>query len=65
MKIYDYTHKAEYFDSKILRRYLGDMRLGVFDIETLGLYPETKPDDSCRNYGSGRGRHLSGSPVVC
>ena len=43
MKIYDYTHKAEYFDSKILRRYLSDMRLGVFDIETLGLYPKQNP----------------------
>lgn len=43
MEIYDYTHKTEYFDSKILRRYLGDMRLGVFDIETLGLYPKQNP----------------------
>ena len=43
MQIYDYTHKAEYFISKILNKYLGDMRLGVFDIETLGLYPKYNP----------------------
>ena len=43
MQIYDYTHKTEYFHSKILNKYLGDMRLGVFDIETLGLYPKYNP----------------------
>ena len=43
MEIYDYTHQSEYFNSKILQRYLGGMRLGVFDIETLGLYPKYNP----------------------
>ena len=43
MQIYDYTHKTEYFNSRILNKYLGDMRLGVFDIETLGLYPKYNP----------------------
>lgn len=43
MQIYDYTHQTEYFNSKILNRYIGDMRLGVFDIETLGLYPKYNP----------------------
>ncbi len=43
MQIYDYTHKTEYFNSNILNKYLGDMRLGVFDIETLGLYPKYNP----------------------
>ena len=43
MQIYDYTHQIEYFDSKILNRYIGDMRLGVFDIETLGLHPKYDP----------------------
>lgn len=43
MKIYEYEHTTEYFDSKILNRYIGDMRLGVFDIETLGLYPKQNP----------------------
>lgn len=43
MKIYEYEHTTEYFDSKLLNRYIGDMRLGVFDIETLGLYPKQNP----------------------
>lgn len=43
MKIYEYEHRTEYFNSKILNRYIGDMRLGVFDIETLGLYPKQNP----------------------
>lgn len=43
MKIYEYEHKVEHFDSKILNRYIGDMRLAVFDIETLGLYPKQNP----------------------
>lgn len=43
MKIYEYEHRTEYFNSKILSRYIGDMRLGVFDIETLGLYPKQNP----------------------
>lgn len=43
MQLYDYTHKTEYFHSKILNKYLEGMRLGVFDIETLGLYPKYNP----------------------
>lgn len=43
MKIYEYEHTTKYFDSKILKRYIGDMSLGVFDIETLGLYPKQDP----------------------
>lgn len=43
MKIYEYEHRTEFFDLKILNRYIGDMRLAVFDIETLGLYPKQDP----------------------
>ncbi len=43
MQIFEYEHQAEYFNSKILNKYLGGMRLGVFDIETLGLYPKYNP----------------------
>lgn len=58
MKVYEYHHKAEYFSSKILDRYFPDMRLGIFDIETMGLSPSraecilaglmtVAPDGSC------------------
>lgn len=43
MEIYEYEHRTEYFSSKLLDRYIGDMRLAVFDIETLGLYPKQNP----------------------
>ena len=58
MKIYEYQHKTDFFSSKILDRYFEGMRLGIFDIETLGLSPEraecvlaglmkVAPDGSC------------------
>lgn len=58
MKVYEYHHQAEYFSSKILERYFPDMRLGIFDIETMGLSPSraecvlaglmtVSPDGSC------------------
>lgn len=43
MKIIKNTHKIEAFSSKILSEYFGNMRIGVFDIETLGLNPSRCP----------------------
>ena len=41
MDIIQYQHKAPYFTSKLLDRYFTDMKMGIFDIETLGLSPLT------------------------
>ena len=43
MKTIIENHKIPYFDSKQFRMYYEDMRLGVFDIETLGLNPSYCP----------------------
>lgn len=43
MQIIERTHKLEYFESRILEKYLGGMRMAVLDIETLGLYPKHEP----------------------
>ncbi len=43
MQVYEYVHEIEYFESRILDKYVGGMRLGVFDIETLGLSPKFAP----------------------
>ena len=43
MQVYEYVHGTEYFESRILDKYIGGMRLGVFDIETLGLSPKFAP----------------------
>ncbi len=37
MKTIVYNHQLEYFTSRLFESYFGGMRLGVFDIETLGL----------------------------
>ncbi len=37
------THNISLFSSKQLETYLGNMRIGVFDIETLGLNPTSSP----------------------
>ena len=39
MKVYEYRHRAPYFTSRILDGYFAGMRLGIFDIETMGLSP--------------------------
>lgn len=39
MKTIRYNHNIEYYTSKLFDTYFGGMRLGVFDIETLGLNP--------------------------
>ena len=39
MKTLKYNHKLEYFTSRLFENYFSGMRLGVFDIETLGLNP--------------------------
>ena len=41
MDIIQYQHQTDYFCSKLLDRYFGPMKLGIFDIETLGLNPVT------------------------
>lgn len=52
-------HEIELFTSKLMDRYFGGMKMGVFDIETLGLNPSTAemvlagimepcPDGSCQ-----------------
>lgn len=43
MKIIKNTHKLEHFSSKIINQYFEDMRMGVFDIETMGLNPSRCP----------------------
>lgn len=40
MKVYEYRHRAPYFTSRILDGYFAGMRLGIFDIETMGLSPD-------------------------
>ena len=40
MKTIISEHKLPYFTSKQLKYYFGDMSVGVFDIETLGLKPD-------------------------
>ena len=58
MKVYEYRHRAPYFTSRILDGYFAGMRLGIFDIETMGLSPDraacvlaglmkVAPDGSC------------------
>ena len=58
MKLYEYRHQTSYFSSRILEQYFMGMRLGIFDIETMGLSPEraecvlaglmkVAPDGSC------------------
>ena len=58
MKVYEYRHQAPYFTSRILDGYFAGMRLGIFDIETMGLSPDraacvlaglmkVAPDGSC------------------
>ena len=37
------THTLSLYSSKQLEEYLGGMRIGIFDIETLGLNPTTSP----------------------
>ncbi len=39
MKIYGSRHNVDVFSSRILNQYFKGMRIGVFDIETLGLNP--------------------------
>lgn len=43
MKIIERQHHIPYFSSNITDRYLSGLRLGVFDIETLGLNPQFAP----------------------
>lgn len=43
MKTITKKYKTKYFSSGITDRYLADMRIGVFDIETLGLSPQFAP----------------------
>ena len=43
MKTITKNYKTKYFSSGITDRYLADMRIGVFDIETLGLSPQFAP----------------------
>lgn len=58
MKVYEYRHRTPYFTSRILDGYFAGMRLGIFDIETMGLSPDraacvlaglmkVAPDGSC------------------
>ena len=58
MKLYEYRHQTSYFSSRILEQYFAGMRLGIFDIETMGLSPDrtecvlaglmkVAPDGSC------------------
>ena len=41
MEIIQYQHEIPHFTSKLLERYFPDMKMGIFDIETLGLNPST------------------------
>lgn len=43
MRTIKHTHKVAPFISKIVEQYLGNMRMGVFDIETLGLNGDKEP----------------------
>lgn len=43
MKTVRTVHKVEIFKSKLMEQYFSNMRMGVFDIETLGLSPEKSP----------------------
>ena len=43
MKIITSTHKVPYFSSRILDQYFKDLKMGIFDIETLGLSPQFAP----------------------
>lgn len=43
MKKISYSHKVELFSSNQLERYFKNMRIGIFDIETLGLKPVNCP----------------------
>ena len=43
MKTITKLYKVEPYESKLLEQYFGGMRIGVFDIETLGLNPEFYP----------------------
>ena len=39
MEIIKKYHQLDYYTSRLLDRYFGGMKIGVFDIETLGLNP--------------------------
>lgn len=39
MEIITYHHQTDFFSSRLTDRYFGGMRMGVFDIETMGLNP--------------------------
>ena len=41
MERFRYTHQLPVFQSKLMDRYFGGLRMGVFDIETMGLNPVT------------------------
>ena len=43
MKVISRIHTISHFSSKQFNQYFGGMRIGVFDIETLGLKPDTCP----------------------
>ena len=43
MKIVPDIQTLPYFSSRLTDRYLGNMRMGIFDIETLGLNPASCP----------------------
>ncbi len=43
MKTIKYIHSIPNFTYKITDSYLGNLKIGIFDIETLGLNPETQP----------------------
>lgn len=58
MKVIQSTHHVPYFAYKNLDQYFGDMKIGIFDIETTGLNPQfaqviltgfmvVEPDGSC------------------
>ena len=61
MEIIKKYHQLDYYTSRLLDRYFGGMKIGVFDIETLGLNPaltevvlagflEVNPDGSVYKY---------------
>ena len=43
MKTIIKTHEVQCFNSRLMEQYFHGMRIGVFDIETMGLNPERSP----------------------
>ena len=43
MKTITKTHEVPCFKSNLMEQYFHNMRIGVFDIETMGLSPEHSP----------------------